>query len=67
MEGSKEVTRKTITNWTTDDKMVELLAEGVQKLKDGDDKMGRAYLGAMGKGISFRRLKLLEAASKKKA
>jgi len=52
-------------NWTTDDRMIELLATGKDRLDQGDSQTGRAYLGAMGKGIAFRSLKLREAAAAK--
>jgi hypothetical protein len=57
--------KKNTINWTTDDRMIELLATGVESLESGNDGVGRAYLGAMGKGIAFRSLKLREKQSTK--
>ena len=55
----------TIINWTTDERMLQLLALGIENLDNGNDRVGRSYLGAMGKGISFRSLKLREAQAAK--
>lgn len=57
---------KATINWTTDDKLLQLLATGIEHLDQGDSGTGRAYLGAMGKGLGFRSLKLREKTQNKK-
>lgn len=58
---------RTKTDWTTDERMKELLARGVDELNGGNEGSARIFLSAMGTGIRFRRLKLAEAMSKKKS
>lgn len=57
---STKITTPKIIDWTTDDRLKEIMALGMDQITAGNVNGGRAYHTAMGRGISFRTLQLRE-------
>lgn len=53
-------------NWTLDDGIVQLIAEGKERIDVGDRLNGMALLSVSGKALAFRNLKFREALNKSK-